>query len=58
MIGGDDSFGPGGYKETMLEELAPVDMDVKREKHLASLAVVVVLDKSGSMGMPVGRGAG
>ncbi len=53
LIGGDDSFGPGGYLGTPLEELAPVSMDVKRQKHLASLAVAVVLDKSGSMGMTV-----
>ncbi|HVX86535.1 MAG TPA: VWA domain-containing protein [Phycisphaerae bacterium] len=52
LVGGDNSFGPGGYKGTPLEDVAPVDMDVKREKHLASLAIVVVLDKSGSMGAP------
>ena len=51
IVGGDDSFGPGGYKGTDLEELSPVDMDVKRKKHLASVAIAVVLDKSGSMGM-------
>ena len=51
MIGGDNSFGPGAYKGTILEELSPVEMDVKREKHLASLALVIVLDKSGSMGI-------
>lgn len=53
LIGGDSSFGPGGYKNTPLEQVSPVDMDVKREKHLASLAIVIVNDKSGSMGMPV-----
>ena len=53
LVGGDDSFGPGGYKDTILEELSPVEMDVKRQKHLASLAVVVMLDKSGSMGMSI-----
>lgn len=61
LIGGDDSFGPGGYKDTPLEAAAPVDMDVKRKKHLGSLAMVVVLDKSGSMAMPAsgaGFGAG
>jgi uncharacterized membrane protein len=57
LIGGDNSFGPGGYKGTILEKLAPVDMDVKREKHLASLAMVIVLDKSGSMAAPA-RGGG
>ena len=53
LIGGDSSFGPGGYKGTPLEDISPVDMDVKREKHLASLAIVIVNDKSGSMGMPI-----
>jgi uncharacterized membrane protein len=53
LIGGDDSFGPGGYTNTELEELSPLSMDVKRQKHLASLAVAVILDKSGSMSMPV-----
>ncbi len=53
LVGGDDSFGPGGYKGTLLEDLSPVSMDVKREKHLASLAVVVICDKSGSMGMEI-----
>ena len=56
LIGGDDSFGPGGYKGTALEEVSPVDMDVKRTKHLASLAIVIVNDKSGSMGMPAKGG--
>jgi uncharacterized membrane protein len=55
LIGGDSSFGPGGWKGTPLEEVSPVDMDLKREKHLASLAIVMVNDKSGSMGMPVGK---
>ncbi len=49
LIGGDDSFGPGGYKGTPIEEISPVEMDVKRKKHLASLALAVVVDKSGSM---------
>jgi len=56
MIGGDDAFGSGGYKGTRLEAVAPVEMDVKRKKNLASLAIVIVLDKSGSMGAPAGGG--
>jgi Ca-activated chloride channel family protein len=58
LIGGDDSFGPGGYTDTVLEELAPVEMDVKRRKRLAPLAQIMMLDKSGSMGMPMKAGAG
>lgn len=56
IVGGDNSFGPGGYKGTALEDISPVEMDVKRKKHLASLAMVIVLDKSGSMGAPAGGG--
>jgi uncharacterized membrane protein len=58
LIGGDNSFGPGGYKATILEELSPVEMDVKREKHLASLAIAIVMDKSGSMAAPAAGGTG
>src|SRR5262249_23613277 len=40
IIGGDDSFGPGGYKGTELEVVSPVDMDVKRTRQQGSLAIV------------------
>jgi len=56
LIGGNDSFGPGGWKDKPIEEVSPVYMDIKRKKHLASLAIVVVLDKSGSMGAPAKGG--
>jgi Mg-chelatase subunit ChlD len=49
MIGGDQSFGPGGYYKTPIEDLLPVSLDVRKKKHLPSLALVVVIDKSGSM---------
>jgi len=58
LIGGDDSFGPGGYKDTPLEDISPVDMDVKRKRHMASLALAVMVDKSGSMSAPAGGGPG
>jgi Mg-chelatase subunit ChlD len=50
MIGGDQSFGPGGYYKTPVEEALPVSLDVRQKKHLPSLAIVLVIDKSGSMG--------
>jgi len=56
LIGGDNSFGPGGYKGTPLEAISPVEMDIKNKKHQATVAVVIVLDKSGSMGEPIGSG--
>lgn len=49
MIGGDQSFGPGGYYKTPVEEALPVSLDVRQKKHLPSLAIALVIDKSGSM---------
>ncbi|MEK6406551.1 MAG: VWA domain-containing protein [Acidobacteriota bacterium] len=49
MIGGDQSFGPGGYYKTVIEETLPVSLDVRQKKHLPSLALALVIDKSGSM---------
>jgi Mg-chelatase subunit ChlD len=49
MIGGDQSFGPGGYYKTPIEEALPVSLDVRQKKHLPSLGIVLVIDKSGSM---------
>ncbi|HLG17292.1 MAG TPA: VWA domain-containing protein [Blastocatellia bacterium] len=49
MIGGDQSFGPGGYYKTPIEETLPVSLDVRKKKHFPSLAIVLVIDKSGSM---------
>ena len=49
MIGGDQSFGPGGYYKTPIEQTLPVSLDVRQKKHLPSLALALVVDKSGSM---------
>ena len=49
MLGGDHSFGLGGYNETTLEELLPVWSDFEKEKEKPSLAIVLAIDKSGSM---------
>jgi uncharacterized membrane protein len=49
MVGGERSFGAGGYKRTPLEETLPVDMDVRDRDREPDVALVVVLDKSGSM---------
>jgi len=50
MLGGDKSFGLGGYYKTVLEEILPVRSDFEKEKEKPSLAMVLVIDKSGSMG--------
>ena len=48
MLGGEGSFGPGGYRHTPIETLLPVELrEPKREEK--NRAVVLVIDKSGSM---------
>lgn len=49
MIGGPDSFGAGGYQKTPLEETLPVDMGVRDRTKQPDVALVVVIDQSGSM---------
>ncbi len=50
MVGGPGSFGSGGYLRTPLEEILPVDMDVRDKTIQSNLALVLAVDKSGSMG--------
>jgi len=49
MLGGEQSFGPGGYHQTPVETILPVRMDLVNKKYLADVAMVIVIDKSGSM---------
>lgn len=49
MLGGDQSFGLGGYYKSSLEEILPVRSDFEKEKEKPSLGMVLVIDKSGSM---------
>jgi Ca-activated chloride channel family protein len=48
-IGGPDTYGAGGLANTPLEETLPVDMGVKDKTKQPDVALVVVIDKSGSM---------
>src|SRR5262245_20359825 len=56
MTGGRNSYGPGGYFKSPLEPIMPVSMELRQEHRKLSLAIVVALDRSGSMSMPVGGG--
>ena len=49
MVGGENSFGPGGYFETPFEEMLPVDFDLTRKEYIPSIAIMLVIDSSGSM---------
>lgn len=49
MVGGENAFGPGGYDNTLLEEISPVTFDMERQRDQPSLAMMIVVDRSGSM---------
>ncbi len=51
ILGGDSSFGLGGYPKTVIESLSPLKSVPPRSKIArAPSAVVLLIDKSGSMG--------
>lgn len=49
MVGGENSFGVGGWGGTTVEGLLPVKFDGERQREQPTLALVLVIDKSGSM---------
>ena len=55
MLGGEESFGVGGFYRTPIEEALPVTMEARQKVEIPSLAVVLVIDRSGSMDTAVGR---
>jgi Ca-activated chloride channel family protein len=50
MLGGDQSFGLGGYHRTPVDEVLPVRSEFQADEESPSLGLVLVMDKSGSMG--------
>lgn len=50
MVGGENSFGLGGYFKTPVEKALPVNMDIRGKGEIPSVGLVLVIDKSGSMG--------
>lgn len=50
MLGGEKSFGAGGYYRTPIEKMLPVDMDIPTKMSIPSLCLVMVIDRSDSMG--------
>lgn len=49
MVGGPDSFGPGGWKGSPVEPILPVRLDQPEQLVTPAAAVVILLDNSGSM---------
>jgi Mg-chelatase subunit ChlD len=56
LTGGRDSYGSGGYFKSPLDHVLPVSMELRREHRKLSLAIVVALDRSGSMAIPTPDG--
>src|SRR5438552_4320654 len=51
VIGGDESYAAGGYFRTPLEEMLPVDLNLPSKLNIPSVAMALVIDRSGSMEM-------
>ena len=55
MLGGPDSFGAGGWTNSVIDkQILPVECQIPSQTILPSGAVVIVIDRSGSMGATVG----
>ncbi len=49
LLGGENSFGVGGYFRTPIEQMLPVRMEHNDRQELPTVALLIVLDRSGSM---------
>ncbi len=49
VVGGNGSYGPGSYAGTVLEETLPVTVKVTDGRERQRVALLLVIDKSGSM---------
>lgn len=56
-VGGEESYGVGGYFRTPLEATLPVNMVLQDQERRPSLALLFVIDKSGSMSTAGSPGA-
>jgi len=56
MTGGKAAFGAGGYHRSPLDEDLPVSTELRQEHRKLSIAMAMVLDRSGSMAVPVPGG--
>ncbi len=56
MTGGDKAFGPGGWYRTAVEDILPVSLELRQEHRKYSIAMAIVMDRSGSMACAAGSG--
>ncbi len=53
MVGGKYAFAAGGWFGSRVEDLLPVSMELKQEHRKLAVAIGIVMDRSGSMGVTV-----
>ncbi len=54
FAGGEGGYGLGGWYHTTMERILPVRMENERKKEMPSIAMTLVIDRSGSMtGLPI-----
>ncbi len=58
VVGGPRTFSPGGYEGTLLDDMLPVSASPPVEPQQGSLALFLVIDRSGSMDIATGGGPG
>ena len=56
LTGGDKAFGPGGWYRTAVEDVLPVSLELRQEHRKQTVAMVIVMDRSGSMACGAGSG--
>ncbi|GIW74612.1 MAG: VWA domain-containing protein [Phycisphaerales bacterium] len=49
MVGGERSFGAGGWRGSPVEAILPVHLDLPQSVQVPEVAIAIVLDNSGSM---------
>ncbi|NLX21916.1 MAG: VWA domain-containing protein [Phycisphaerae bacterium] len=54
LLGGNEAFGAGGWAGKPIEEVSPVAFQIPSTRQIPVAALVIVLDRSGSMAAPVG----
>lgn len=54
FAGGENGYGLGGWNRTTIARILPVRMETERRKEMPSVAMLLVIDRSGSMtGLPM-----